>query len=65
MPAMSYWYLRVRQSATGAEIQRISTAGGATTDAEAVHEMTRYLASIGRAGDGDDAWEIKEVARWR
>jgi hypothetical protein len=56
-----YWYVKARNLKTGEEVQRLSSANGATEAPEAAIEMQRYLRQAGRV-DGD--WEITEVCRW-
>ncbi|HEV8441240.1 MAG TPA: hypothetical protein VGT40_24390 [Methylomirabilota bacterium] len=68
MTSPDYWYVRARNTETGAEIQRIALARadefGASNAAGASEDMRAYLVRIGLAMDGDLAnWKIVEVHR--
>ena len=66
--APEYWYVRMRNAETGAEIQRIAPAGnnGSTSSRpeDAAETMRAYLLRTGRANSDLHLWELVEVHRF-
>jgi hypothetical protein len=59
----AFWYVKVRHTETGTEIQHLFS-NGAMTEPQAVLAMQRYLLRTARAEAEVDGWEIVEVSRW-
>jgi len=55
-----YWCVKARHVASGREIQRISAAGGASSESQAAMEMREFLLKA----TGMDGWEVVETAYW-
>jgi hypothetical protein len=65
---VEYWYVRMRNVETGAEVQRIAPAGvngtGASQPEDAAEAMRAYLVRTGRANSDLHLWEPVEVHRF-
>jgi len=55
-----YWYVRARHVASGRVIERLSIAGGASSESQAATDMREFLLKA----TGIDGWEVVEATCW-